>query len=782
MSGKVVRKLGVPSLLLLLFLTPAVAQDRGTIEGIVTDASGAAIPAAKIQIVQEGTNASWRQESNQVGRYYAPNMPLGSYRITVQKEGFATATTGTVEVRSQANVRVDVKLQVGAVAESVEVNAEAELLDTSTATHSSSLGANQLEELPFISFGEHSNVASYLQYLPGAENTPAITGSPTGVAMSPIMNGSQAMSTEVYVDGAPASDGVFQGSIWENGSSVNHYGEFNIVTNSFSAEYGRSGTWFYSMTTKAGTNDVHGSLYDNFVNTALNARDFFQDTRQIYHQNEGGYTIGGPVYIPKVYDGRNRTFFFFGQNLFYSKGAKTGALLTVPTMAMRQGDFSNYVNGAGQLIPIFDPNSTDANSVRTQFPGNMIPPEQFSKVSKNIIALMPAPDLPTAAANFHSRTGANPLFNNFTETVRLDHSISAKEKIYITYVDEYRPREIAGRGWGADNPLEGLQDQPLHSRTGRLNLDSTISPMLLNHVTVGYDYYLNPAYSSTIDENWNTKLGLTNLPYDIGSFPSVGFSGGTNSPLSMGSGQYSHLGTARWTLNESLTWVKGHHFLKFGGSYWFNIRNDRAKAGGNGNWSFSNQTTSQPTAPQYGSWGSSFASFLLGQVSSTNTKGPTYLAARVPYQALFIQDEWHVSNRLSLSLGLRWENNSPPYDKWDRWSNFSPTTPNAAAGNIPGALVFAGTGPGTINARTTIKPWHKGWGPRFGYVYQFTPKLVMRGSIWRILRPAGVRWLNSRHERANSSVVPKCGVVPVPQRLHAVLPMGQPIPERHVRG
>ncbi|MFB3777625.1 MAG: TonB-dependent receptor domain-containing protein [Bryobacteraceae bacterium] len=727
--SKVVKSGFTLAVLLVGLVCSCLAQDRGSIAGTVTDASGAVIPAAKIRIVQEGTNASWSLQSNEVGWYYAPNMPLGNYRVIVQKEGFATATSGTVEIRSQANVRVDIKLQVGTIAESVEVSAQAELLDTATATRTASLGAKQIDELPFISFGEHANITSYLQYLPGAESTPAITGSPSGSNTSPIMNGSQAMATEVFVDGAPASDGVFQGSIWENGSTPNHYAEFNIVTNAFSAEYGRTGTWFYSVTTKGGTNDVHGSVYDNFVNTALNARDFFTATRQIYHQNGGGYTLGGPVYIPKVYDGRNKTFFFFGQDLFYSKGAMTGTLMTIPTMAMRQGDFSGYRDGAGNVIPVFDPSSTDASRVRTQFPGNQIPLSRFSAVSKNVLALMPPPDLPGVNNNWRSRTGANPLFNNFTETTRVDHSLSDRQKFYISYADQYRPRKIAGIGWGAESPLEGLQYQPLHSRTARLNVDSTFRTTLINHVTFGYDYYLNPAVDYTAGQGWNTKLGLRNLPYDTGSFPSISFSGGTNAPTRIGGGQYSYLGTSRWTFNDSLTWIKGSHFLKFGGSYWFNIRNDRAKANGNGTWTFTNQITSQPTAAQYGSWGSSFASFLLGEVGTTSTKGGTYLAARVPYQALFVQDEWHVSNRLSLSLGLRWENNSPPYDKYDRWANFSPTTPNTRAGNILGALVFAGKGPGTINARTTIKPWRKGFAPRFGYVYQFTPRLVMRGSF-----------------------------------------------------
>ncbi len=742
---------------------PVFAQDRGNIQGTITDSSGAVIPAAKVRISQVGTNTSWSFEANEVGRYYAPNLPLGRYKVTVQQEGFSTASSDVIEISSQVNVRVDIKLQPGSITDTVQISGEAELLDTATATVSASVSTKQLHELPFISFGQKADIANYLQYLPGAENTPALTGAPAGSSVTPIMDGAQAYISEVFVDGAPASDGVFRGSLWENGAAVNHYGEFNVVANSFSAEYGRTGTWFYSVTTKSGTNELHGSIYDNFVNTALNARDFFQPTRQIYHQNEGGYTLGGPVYIPKLYNGRNRTFFFFGHDLFYSVGAQQGNLLTIPTLAMRSGDFSNYVNAAGAVIPIFDPASANAAGVRTQYPGNIIPATQISKVSKNIVALMPVPDLPTAAANWHNRTGANPLFNNFTETARLDHSISDREKFFVSYSDEYRPRHIAGVGWGADSPLEGLQNQPLRSRTARFSLDSIIQPTLMNHVTLGYDRYLNPPQNFTNGGNWNTKLGLNGLPFDtFGSFPSVAFSGGTNQPINLGNGSnWSILGTSRWAFNDSITWTKRGHILKFGGSWWYEVRNNAAQASGSGSWTFNSTTTSQPSAPQYAQWGSAFASFLVGGVQQVFTQGPTYLATRLPYQALFVQDEWHVSSKLSLSLGLRWENNSPAFDKYDRLANFDPTTPNAAAGNIPGALVFSGNGPGTINGRTTVQTWHKGFAPRIGYVYQFTPKLVMRSSFGIFYPPPVMNALTLQWYESAKTFLSPDGYTPV---------------------
>ena len=714
-------RLVTTGLLSLALFVPAFAQDRGTIEGTVTDTAGAAVPLAKIEIVQLDTNAKWSLDSNDTGRYYSPNMPLGQYKVTVQKDGFATAISNGFAVSSQSSVRVDIKLQVAAVSQSVEVNGQAEMLDTSTTTISESLTTKSLNELPLISFGQKADVTAYLQYLPGAEGN---------TTSAPSMSGSEASTNEVFVDGAPASDGVFRGSIWENGAAITHYGEFNVVTNAFSAEYGRTGTFFYTVTVKSGTNQLHGSVYDNFVNTDLDARDFFTATRQIYHQNGGGFTLGGPVYIPKVYNGRNRTFFFYGQDLFYSTGAETGTLLTIPTLAMRQGDFSNFLNGAGQVIPIFDPSSATAGSVRSQFPGNIIPANRISQVSKNILSYMPSPDLPAEATNFHDRTGANPSFNNFTETFRLDHNLSDKEKIYLSYTDEYRPRLIAGIGWGANSPLEGLQTQPLDSKTARLSFDSIFRPTLINHFTLGYDRYWNPSITNTYGQNWDSKLGITGVPFDTGEFPSVSFTGGTNPPISLSGSQYALLGSGRWTFNDNFTWVKGRHFLKFGGNYWFEYLNDNIKATGQGTFNFSNQITSQPTSPSAGSYGSAFASFLLGAVNTATDKGPVSISSRFPYEAVFVQDEWHATQKLSVSLGLRWENNSPPFDKYNRLANFSPTAPNPAAGNIPGALIFAGNGTGTCNCRTVgIQPWHLGFSPRVGFAYQITPKLVMRSSF-----------------------------------------------------
>jgi hypothetical protein len=231
-----------PFFVFLASLGIVQAQDRGAIIGTVTDALGGVVPGAKVQIVQSATNTTWSVSTNEVGRYNAPSLPLGEYRVTIQKDGFSTATSGLVEIRSQTNARVDIVLQVGSTSQQLEVNAQADLLDTVGTTTSHSITTKYISELPLISFGQKANIADFLKYLPGTESS---------TASAPVVNGSQPNTNEVFVDGAPASQGLNRGSLQENGAAVSHYGEFNVVSNSFSAEYGRTGAFFYNLTVKS---------------------------------------------------------------------------------------------------------------------------------------------------------------------------------------------------------------------------------------------------------------------------------------------------------------------------------------------------------------------------------------------------------------------------------------------------------------------------------------------------------------------------------------------------
>ena len=278
-------------------------------------------------------------------------------------------------------------------------------------------------------------------------------------------------------------------------------------------------------------------------------------------------------------------------------------------------------------------------------------------------------------------------------------------------------------------PLEGSQSPKfIHDRTGRINYDYIIRPTLLNHFTIGVDRYNNQTQQVTQFQGWDQKLGIQGVIWDQGAFPVINFSGGTAAPQGFGGPDFSTNANGRITFTENLTWVKGRHSLKFGGNYWPEYANAREGGGSSGQFTFSNLTTSQPNSSQYTSLGQLLCQFLLGGVSSASIQQPRATGARFRSAALFAQDEWRMTKRLTLSYGLRWEGNAAPYEPNGTASGFDPTVANPVAGGRLGALVFAGTGTGRSGSRALSDGWWKGFGPRLGAAYQTTPKTVLRGS------------------------------------------------------
>ena len=287
---------------------------------------------------------------------------------------------------------------------------------------------------------------------------------------------------------------------------------------------------------------------------------------------------------------------------------------------------------------------------------------------------------------------------------------------------------IAGQGWGV-RALEGSQSPKyIHDRTGRINYNFIIRANLLNHLTIGADRYNNSTRQVTQFEGWNDRLGLKGILWDQGAFPVVNFGGGTASPRGLGGGDFSTNANGRYTITENLTWIKGRHSIKLGGNYWPEYANAREGYQSSGSFSFSNLTTSQPNAPNYTSLGSSFASFLLGDLSGAGVREPYARGARYRSSALFVQDEWRATTKLTLSMGLRWEGNAAPYEPNGTASGFDPATPNPLAGGRLGALIFAGDGKGRTGEKALSDNWWGGWGPRLGIAYLATPKTVIRAS------------------------------------------------------
>ncbi len=718
--------------LLVAGLSIASAQiDRGTIQGSVKDSSGAVVPGAKVQVVQLETNSAIDLSTNQEGLYLAPNLMAATYRVTIQKEGFATFVREPVIVRPRVEVRVDAVLQPGAISESVSVTADAPLLDTAAVNNSAALSDRLIEELPMIVVGTKRDITGFLNNLPGTTNTntfvPAVNASPMG-------------ATEAFIDGAPASERIMRGAISENGPVLEQVGEVSIVTNAFNAEYGGFGNWFTNVTLKSGTNTLHGSVFDHLGNDKLNARSFFQPKRTSYRQNEGGFTLGGPVVIPGIYNGRDKTFFFGSLGVFFSRYGASGSIITIPTQQFLAGNFTNLVNAAGAQVPIFDPATTAPDGaggyVRIPFAGNIIPAARISAAGKVVAKYMPPPSLPGQVNNYYSKAAATwPYYNTWTPLIKIDHSISTKQKVQGSFTAQRRPRIIWTGGmtdltpWGQKqtNPLDNVFDQQANSWKVRFNHDYVITPALLNHFTAYTDRYVNLGLNKTQGQGWNKQMGITGIPFDLGEFPQINFTGGqvTFAQLNRAYNETWH--DVRFGVTENVTFIRGKHSMKFGAE----INRDRINrfnhGGASGQFGFTNSITSQPNSSSYGLWGNAYASFLLSGVGSASAYIPVTTGIRFIRYALFAQDEFRVTPALTLSYGLRWDYMPPYYEVNDRMSSFVFDLPNPGAGNRLGALGFAGKGAGRVGDYFVDK-WYKGFGPRLGVSYQVNEKTVVRAS------------------------------------------------------
>lgn len=714
-----------------LFLTLAACQsfgqiDRGTIQGVVKDSSGAVVPNAKVQIIQAETNSILELSTNSEGLYIAPNLPAAIYRVEIEKAGFGKVVRQPVDVRPRVDSEVDVTLNPGTATESVTITTDAPILDTAAVNNSVGFKDTLVQELPLIVVGTKRDITGFLDNMPGANQTNTFI---------PTVNGSVTQATEGFIDGIRASERLQRGSLAENGPFIEQVGEVNVVAGAFNAEYGGFGNWFTNVIIKSGTNKWHGSVFDHLGNDKLNARSFFAQARTPYRQNEGGFTIGGPVVIPHVYNGHDKTFFFASLGLFYSRAGSAGLLATVPTQAFLSGDFSQFTAANGSQIPIFDPAS---GTVRTQFPGNIIPLSRITQMARVVSSYIPAPSLPGQINNFYDHRAATwPYYNTTVPLIKVDHSISSKQKVMLSWTRQTRPRLLWGNPapglgpqpkWGEpqSNPLDQIYDQQDTSWKVRISHDFVITPTLLNHLSVGGDYEYNAAPNGTRGQGWDTKLGITGIPQDNGTFPALTFSGGSASPAAMGRGYDPVFNAMDYTVVENLTWIRGKHTMKFGGEVDRDQINNINLLNISGSFSFSNQMTSQPNSPIQGTAGSSVASFLLGAVNTAAATIPAETGLRDIRLGLFAQDEWRVTPKVTVSYGLRWDYNPSYSEVQNKMASFQPNIANPGAGGRPGALAFAGQPglPGPFFATN----WKKGFAPRLGVAYQFDPKTVIRAS------------------------------------------------------
>jgi hypothetical protein len=718
----------------LLAAALGLAQsERGNLTGNVTDASGGVISGAAVSVVRTETNTSMAVSTTSAGEYNLPNLPPGEYRVEISAPGFKRFMHEGVTIPAATTVRLDATLQVGQVSESVEVSTAVVQVQTDNAKVSTSVQNKLVDELPLVVGGALRSPFDLVTITPEAR----------GRNDRLSLGGGQAAAWNATLDGLSVTTNRSANAeeIAYNAPSLEAITEFTIDTNGFKAEYGQAGGGVMTFVSKSGTNQLHGSAYDFLRNDALDAREFFAAKKSVYRQNDFGATLGGPVYMPKLYNGRNKTFFFISYEGFRNRVGSSDVFLSVPTAEMYEGDFSNWVNQSGQRLLIYDPATTRANPagtgmVRDAFPNNRIPAARFSEISRKIIPFAQGvkpnrPGLIPGAPEYVRDNYVNSTGSIITPTdkgsAKIDHLIRSSHRAGFLYnITRFR-RSIGPAGPpGLPIPLWNGGIQTFNTETYRGTYDWTISPRLLNHLSVGGNNFEKFAHSPNAGGDWRDEVCVPNVVDCNVNFPRVTFSEFT----AWGGTSFDGTDQPHWAVKDDLSYIHGKHTLKFG----YDFQSQRANGWGqeriSGETSFSFLGTSVPGATSFTS-GSSFASFLLGDAHSGITETHKYVAQQYRYHGFYAQDDWRITPRLTLNLGLRYEFTLPPVHRDDEYSDFTPDRPNPAVDGYPGALRFAGFGPGRENARSLVPGWYGAIGPRFGIAYSPDSKTSMRAGFGR---------------------------------------------------
>lgn len=707
--------------------------DLGILVGSISDQKGALVPDASVTATNMATGVTSPAQSNGEGAYRIPNLRFGLYRVEVARTGFKAVTRSEVRLNVGQTLRLDFTLDLGAVSESVTVTGAAPMLQTDTSDLSTTITTAQFHSLPLQVAGDRRSPEMFMYLAPGVTGSSGSLGSGAPNVGYFQINGGPSNSSEVLIDGASARSANIYGDFQSFTPSADAIGEFRLLTNSYSAEYGRTGGGITSFSIKSGTNQLHGGVFEFFRNDKLDARGFFQSTTPKTRQNEYGFTIGGPVLIPKVYKGTNKTFFFGTFSGFRNRPGPPQTLLTLPTDDMRKGDFSKLVDASGRVIPIYDPTSTrpdptnPANTLRTQFPGNIIPKSSMSKVALATIPLLPSLTFPDRL-NFNTLASGGATADRDTYTIKLDHNLSPRSSLSGSF-------NRVLHDYITSNPLLALPfSQNAHAVPKtilfRLSHNYTVSPALVNHASFSINRWrtLTTGLSYGTGQ-WPQTLGLTGV--DQTYFPTLRFATDGLQQLSASFGTRG--GFTSFLYSDTLSWIHNRHSLKFG----FDIRqeglNEHNFANSSGTFTFNRLETGLPSNANSGH---AFASFLVGAVDSGNLRLPSSLETRYHYYALFTQDDYRVNSRLTLNLGLRWEVQQPPIETKDRQSSFDPSVPDPGAGGYPGALVFAGSGAGRTGRRTFADTWFGGFGPRLGLAYQVSHNTALRAGYGISYLPA----------------------------------------------
>jgi hypothetical protein len=748
----------LPRLCLLFLPFLASAQEyRATLLGQVTDASGAAVPKARVSASNVETGVAVPATVDAEGGYLIPFLVPGNYQLTVEADGFRNFTRGPLELRVNDRLRVDVRLEIGKATDQVTVDAEAPLVETASSNRGQVVDSAAVRGLPL----NGNNPFTLMGLASGVQNTGALTffrPFDNGTINDFSINGGRSSTNEFQMDGVSVT---VMGGRSQSRSDLGYVPpaeatqEFKIQTNTYDAQYGRTGGGIVSLSVKPGTNSYHGAVYENLRRTALEANQFSNNAagkpRATHLVDQWGFEIDGPASLPKLYKAKDKTFFMFAFE-HYRESQPQPQLGSVPTPEQRAGDFSQTLTAAGKLFTIYDPFTTQPNPaydpkkavsltnlqyIRTAFPGNIVPKGQMNPVALRVLKDIPLPnqagDPVTKANNWYAGDVSTlNFFNNYI--ARLDHNLNSRTRVYARWNHNYRDGGIKNP-WSWDTPAR--QETHNYRRNDGAVLDGvyTVNASTVLSARLGFTRYVTGSIQS-----------LQNIP-DLGlpaslagqlqakdKYPQFKF----ENYIQTSTDDADLIANDNYTAQASLMKMVGRHSIKFGGEYRLMRFANTPLANISGTYNFTRSTTSSNPQITDPNSGNAIAAFLLGTMSSgsVNLNATPYLAWRYP--AIFFQDDWQITRRLTINVGLRWDMERPPVERYDRQNrgfDFSAPSPVQAPGlDLHGGLLFAGQNGAPRPAFDT--KWNN-WQPRFGLAYRVLQNrpLVFRGGVGRYFLP-----------------------------------------------
>jgi hypothetical protein len=712
---------------------------QASVTGVVRDQSNAVIPNAQVTAVEISSGAKYTAVTNQDGLYRFPALPPAQYNFSAATTGFKTFEQGPVTLQVQQALELNIVLQPGQVTEKITVTASTPALETEDATVGQVVTTRSILSLPLnirdpiALIGLTAGVTFGSNFGNGGGNDVGRNFFKSDFNVGGGRSGSQ----EILLDGAPNTTGDINRGIIN--PPVDSVQEFKVQANSYDAQFGRTSGGVLNIVTKAGGNGYHGVAYDFERHSVWDANNFFNNRsgqpRTSFARHQFGGDVGGPI--------RKNKWFAFGDYEGLRQGYPNSTISTVPTALQDQGNFSKTLASNGQLITIYDPATlsvlSDGTRQRLAFPGNIIPVSRFDPVAAKTVGYFPAPNLAGNAITNSSNYlfASKSITNSNKYDVRTDANFSDNTRMFIRFSRQMDDRLVPGT---MPLPIGGGRQTTDHYSQAMVDVSHVFTPATVLEVQANWSRALAYQFGSSQGFNLASLAFPSSYVNEVvAQFPifSIGDVAGTaNGADSFVQFQPRNV----WTTGGTLNHLHGKHSLKFGGEYRILDFNEAQLNAASGTFSFGRTFTQGPnpvTSSTVAGYG--YASFLLGDASSGSINELNPISTRGLYGAIFVQDNWKVTERLTLNLGLRWDLSTGDKEKYNRLAYFNPTAPNplgppAGLPNLTGVLTWIGQGNGNQQAST----FHD-LGPRFGIAYELTKTIVLRGGYGLYYLPRNIQ-------------------------------------------